>query len=54
MEYIQVTDDLCIYNEISDGYVVLATRDRESDDERWVCTALNKKDIEKLRKELGR
>jgi hypothetical protein len=52
MEYVQITENLALIKE--HDYVVLITRDRESEDERHIFCELNHCDIEKLRKELGR
>lgn len=50
MKRIRITNDLGIYQDDDD--TVLMVRDRESKDERMVCCALNKKELEKLIKEL--
>ena len=52
MEYIQITDELGIY--LCDDYTVLAVRDRESKDKRFVCCALNHEEVDKLIAELRR
>lgn len=52
MKYIRISDNLGIYQDGDN--TIFMVRDRESEDERLVCCALDKKEIVKLRKELGR
>lgn len=52
MEHIQITDELSVW--AVDDVIVLAMHDRESENERLVCCALNKEEVDKLIKELRR
>lgn len=51
MDYIQITENLALIKECD--CIVLAMRDRESEDERQIFCKLNHSDIDKLQKELG-
>lgn len=51
MDYIQITENLALIEE--HDCIVLAVRDRKSNDERRVFCKLGDQDVEKLRKELG-
>lgn len=52
MRYIRISGNLGVYQD--GDCTIFMVADRESRDERIVCCALNKEEIEKLRKELGR
>lgn len=52
MDYIQITENLTLIKE--HDCIVLAVRDRESNDECRVFCKLGDQDVEKLQKELGR
>lgn len=52
MRYIRISDNLGVYQDGDN--TIFMIRDRESQDERMVCCALNKEEIDKLIKELRR
>lgn len=51
MRYIRISDNLGVYQDGDN--TIFMVRDRESEDERVVCCALDKEEREKLREELG-